>query len=158
MQMARRFRNAGVMVLYTPGERRIMKMIEEFETRINQRLDKIMSAEDDLDTAVLALTGEVNRAASNVSAELQALTAAHNAGDDARVEASVTKINAMMVSLKSSNDSVAAAIPAAAAQGQPDGSGAVPVPGGDTATPPVTSVPPPASDGSNVGTDDGSSH
>ena len=62
---------------------------------IHRKLDKIMTALDDLNAAVTSLT-------ASISAEIAALTAAQSTNDDAGVEAAVANLNTLNAQLQAS--------------------------------------------------------
>lgn len=73
-------------------------MAEEYVQQlilIHRKLDKIMTALDDLNAAVATLTTSIN-------SEIAALTAAQANNDDAGVEAAVANLNALNTQLQNS--------------------------------------------------------
>lgn len=74
-------------------------------TTINDKVNYLMTALDDLNVAVATLT-------TSISAEIAALTAAQAGNDDAGVEAAVANLNALNTQLQASVTPVAPTTPA----------------------------------------------
>ena len=70
-------------------------MFEHNINEIHRKLDKIMTALDDLNAAVATLT-------TSISAEIAALTAAQAGNDSAAIEAAVANLNALNTQLQNS--------------------------------------------------------
>lgn len=93
---------------YSAGERRLMEILTSLEHKLATKLEKIMSAEDDLNTAVSNIATAVSAAVTDIQS-LTAEIAAANTSNDPAIEASVAKLNALAVTL---NAAVAPPAPA----------------------------------------------
>lgn len=89
---------------YSAGERRLMEMLIALDHKLTLKLEKIMSAEDDLNAAL----GNISTAVAAAVTEIQTLaTQLTNSPEDAQIEEAATRLNALASSLT-------AAIPAPA--------------------------------------------
>jgi hypothetical protein len=101
------------------AEQRILQRIEQLESTILQRLEKIMAAQDDINAADQAIVGLLNDMQADIStigtgvANIQAaLAALPPEVDTTQLDADVANIAAAQASLDAAASSVANVVPA----------------------------------------------